>query len=129
LYRLKAKQVMKYLHSFSLGFLPLTLIFPGVAMTKDYEPRIELVGCQPDGIINSWRARLDPKDFWIKQHVVFEIAMEEKWRFEDAISDCGSLEDKKERTECVLYHRNRFAAIVKCERHTRMLCRQYGGRC
>ena len=46
---------------------------------SDYETaRLELVGCQPDGIINAWRARWDPKEFWIEQAVVFKITIE-RW--------------------------------------------------
>jgi hypothetical protein len=97
------------------------------SLASDYETaRLELVGCQPDGIINAWRERWDPKEFWIEQAVVFKITIE-RWNLAGNIQGCQSESSQAERANCVLYMQNRYNAVRKCLAHGNTLCRMYGG--
>lgn len=95
----------------------------------DQELRIELDTCRPDSVLNSWRARINPKGFWISQNVILESSAERSWWFQDGISNCGEISDQPEKVACINYFRNRFDSIKKCYRTTGQLCRAYRGYC
>lgn len=96
-------------------------------LASDYETvRLEMVGCQPDGVINALRARWDPKKFWVEQAVVLQSSIE-GWNLAGNIQGCQSESSQAERTNCVLYMQNRYNAAKKCLAHANTLCRAHGG--
>lgn len=110
-----------------LGIMLLLLVTTQDILASDYHTvRLELVGCQPDGIINAWRARWDPKEFWIEQAVVFKIEIE-RWDLSSDIQKCQSESSQTERVNCVLYMQNRYNAARKCLAHAFALCQAHGG--
>jgi hypothetical protein len=88
--------------------------------------RLELVGCQPDGIINSWRASWDPKQFWIEQAAVFKTTIE-RWDIEGNLQKCESESSEAKRMNCALYRQDRYDEVKKCLAHALTLCRMHGG--
>ena len=88
--------------------------------------RLELVGCQPDGIINSSRASWDPKQFWSEQAAVFKTKIE-RWDLEGKLQKCESESSEKKRMNCVLYRQDRYDEVKKCLAHANTLCRMHGG--
>ena len=105
----------------------LLLLMTQDGLASDYETaRLELVGCQPDGIFNAWRARWDPKEFWIEQAVVFKMTIEQ-WDLAGNIQGCQTESSQAERANCVLYMQNRYNTVRKCLAHANTLCRMYGG--
>ncbi len=110
-----------------LGAVLLLLMVTQNGLASDYETvRLEMVGCQPDGIINAWRARWDPKKFWVEQVVVLETGIE-SWDIAGDIRGCQSESSQAERTNCTLYMQNRYNAVKKCLAHANTLCRMHGG--
>lgn len=110
-----------------LGTVLLLLLNTHDGLTSDYTTlRLELVSCQPDGIINAWRARWNPKKFWVEQVVVLEMAAERS-SLADSLRECQSESAQADRVNCTLYFKNRHAAWMKCLAHARALCRLNGG--
>lgn len=115
-----------------LARILVVTVLPLLVMTQDsfasdyHTVRLELVGCQPDGILNAWRARWDPKEFWIEQAVVFQNEIE-RWNLSGDIQGCQSESSQTERVNCVLYMQNRYNAAKQCLAHANALCRAHGG--
>lgn len=110
-----------------LGAMLLLLLTTQDGLASDFETvRLELVDCQPDGIMNAWRERLYPKDFWIEQAVVFQKSIE-KWDLDGRIQECQSESAQAERDNCVLNRQNQYVTARKCLAHANQLCRKYGG--
>ena len=87
---------------------------------------LELDGCQPDGIINSWRASWDPKQFWIEQAAVFKTTIE-RLDVEGNLQKCESVSSEAKRMNCALYRQDRYDEVKKCLAHALTLCRMHGG--
>jgi hypothetical protein len=94
----------------------------------DQELRIEFDTCSPGTVLDGWRARINPKGFWISQNVILESGLETNWR-QDGIRDCGEINDRPEKLACISYFQNRFDSIQKCHRTVLQMCRAYGGHC
>jgi hypothetical protein len=101
--------------------LVLSLFMVGCGTT-----RLELVGCQPDGIINMWSASWDPKQFWIEQAAVFKKKLE-RWDSEGYLQKCESESSEEKRMNCALYRQDRYDEVKKCLAHANTLCRMHGG--
>ena len=108
----------------SLTFISL----PSTAGWPDID--IDLVTCQPDGVIASMSEGWDPLKFWAHQHVELEFALED-WSLKDDLDYCriDYSYDKTGLLECNQYYSNRHRSVVKCLSHARKLCRHHGGRC
>ena len=102
--------------------LVLSLFMGGCGTTA----RLELVGCQPDGAINTLRASWDPKQFWIEQAAVFQTTVE-RWDLEGKLQKCESESSEAKQMNCVLSTTDRYTAVKKCWGHARTLCKMYGG--
>ena len=87
---------------------------------------LELVGCEPDGAINSWRASWDPKQFWIEQAAVFKTKVE-RWGLEGKLQKCESESSEAKRMNCARSMTDRYTAVKKCWAHARTLCEMHGG--
>ena len=87
---------------------------------------LELVGCQPDGAINSLRASWAPKQFWIEQAAVFKKRLEQG-DLAGKLQKCESKSSEAESRNCVLYTTDQYAAEKKCLEHAVTLCRMHGG--
>lgn len=98
------------------------------ASAFDSTVRIELVTCTPDGIMNAWKERYDPKRFWINQNVIFEMAVE-RYQGSSAAADCAHVDAGVDRRSCVSHWENRRASIIKCFQTTGRMCRAHGGLC
>jgi hypothetical protein len=111
------------------AFWLLALLSQSSAQAKDFQLRIELVRCEPDGLLSALREKYAPKDFWVEQHVVLEMQIERRWEYVAALDQCRSIPEEVGRTKCLLHVRNGQEALKKCERHARLLCRKHGAYC
>lgn len=107
--------------------LAVLIVFnSGECLAMDYTLKIELESCQPNGIINVWKAMFDPKEFWIEQVVVLEMGVE-RYHLGDSLADCDKEHSKADMLKCKLYFQNKFDALLKCLKSSRILCRAHGG--
>lgn len=104
-----------------------TLLAAPLALSADL--RIDLVGCQPSGAVASLAERWDGKDFWAREHVTLQMALERKWEFEDAIDSCkiSHATEPAEREACIAYVRGRYSSMIRCLQHAKRMCRHHGG--
>lgn len=108
-----------------LCFLAAFLSFTSLA--GDYEIRLDMSTCEPDGMVNSLRERSDRKTFWISQSVSLEMSLS---RMGDGfLSDCMRILDQSEKLRCVEYKRNLRASVARCYSVANRRCREYGGFC
>jgi hypothetical protein len=87
---------------------------------------LELVGCQPDGAINSLRASWDPKQFWIEQAAVFKEKIE-RWDLAGKLQKCGSESSEAKRMNCARHITDQYTAVERCEAHAHTFCQMHGG--
>src|SRR5262245_51858391 len=87
---------------------------------------LELARCQPDGAINSLRASLDPKQFWIDQVAVFKRKIKQ-WDLAGKLQKCESESSEVQSRNCVLDEMDRYTAVEKCLEYAVTLCRMHGG--
>ena len=87
---------------------------------------LELVGCQPDGAINTWRASWNPKQFWIEQAAVFKTKIEQ-WDLEGTLQKCESESSEANRMNCALHKTDQYTEVKKCLAHAITLCQMHGG--
>src|SRR5262245_6303114 len=87
---------------------------------------LELVGCQPDGAISSWRASWDPKQFWMEQAAVFKRKIE-RWDLPGKLQKCESENSEAKTMNCARYMTDRYTAVKKCWAHALNLCQMHGG--
>jgi hypothetical protein len=115
--------------------ITLTLLVPliGWAASSD----MKASSCAPNGIANSLKEKMNPKEFWAKQSTIAENALA-YWIYgrgageEGAppkISDCASKTDPIERQECVTYIRSEIEFWRRCGQHANRMCRLHGGFC
>jgi hypothetical protein len=111
---------------FSVAFLMMS--FKVTAAWPDVD--ISLTDCSPSGLIAHSSESWNPKRFWVRQAVSLEMALETE-DLSNLYFDCklNFPDDEIERLACKLGYKNRHSAIVKCLKHSRVLCRKHGGRC
>lgn len=96
------------------------------AFAYDTELRIELDTCRPSGIVGIAKEKINPREFWVSQTVVLEMALERSWEFTDSINDCQHESTDAKKIQCRLYFKNRLDSIRKCYRTAKAMCRQNG---
>ncbi len=91
---------------------------------------IDLVTCQPDGVVANIKEKIDPLKFWVRQHVALEMSLEQE-DLASLIEVCKieHVDDRNEYIKCVGFMKNRHKAMIKCLRFTRKMCNQLGGNC
>jgi hypothetical protein len=95
-----------------------------VAQSRDL--RISLSDCMPNGVIGNVMVRLDPKEFWIGQHVLLDMQLNRAWEYKEALDSCNDRKDSKNRQECLIYHRSHWDSLRRCLVVTRQMCRLHG---
>jgi hypothetical protein len=111
-----------------LIFLPL-VFFSQIGAAGDYKLRIDLATCEPDGVINVWKERLNPKDFWINQSVVFKTDLSEMTDENGYYDVCRSISNNSERVRCFDYKKSLVDSARRCLPLIIRRCRQHGGFC
>jgi hypothetical protein len=91
--------------------------------------RIELVRCTPDGFINSLRAKVRPKYFWIDQDVTLEMEFKREWEFKNSLDMCKEGTDKANTERCLDYYNNFRNSLRRCHVTIKKRCRESGGFC
>lgn len=95
------------------------------AFARDYVLRLDMSTCEPDGMVNSWRERSNPRDFWISQTVVLERELE--WMNSSSVADACSQSDAiSEKRRCMEYKTNIRASAARCLSVSRRRCREQG---
>lgn len=117
-----------------IGFLILLCITDvSQAEYGDMDPG----SCAPSGLVNKTKSAMDPKGFWVNMYVDSQSAIEtlsgrytdEQW---GGPSEHCSINDRPGTPEykaCMLEMRNVLDYWIKCNRHAKHMCRQYGGHC
>jgi hypothetical protein len=101
------------------------LIASSSAFARDYVLRLNMATCEPDGMINSWRERSSPRDFWIAQTVVLEKELE--WMNSSSVAEeCSPSDNISEKRRCMEYKTNIRASAVRCLSVSRRRCREQG---
>lgn len=103
----------------------ITMLAASSAYAFDDKVRIELATCRPDGIYNSWKERINPKEFWIDQTVSFEMELE-KLRYWSVAEKCSDISEHAEKIACVSYFQNLRASIARCYQTALRMCRANG---
>ena len=104
--------------------LPFLLI---IVQADKYELRLNLTTCMPDGLINGYRERINPKEFWISQHVVLDVQLNSRgWEYEHQISICKSQENLIQRQKCEIYYQLHWQSLRKCLAVTKKMCNLNG---
>ncbi len=92
---------------------------------RDYVLRLNMATCEPDGMINSWRERSNPRDFWIAQTVVLERELE--WMNSSSVAEeCSPSDNMSEKRRCMEYMSNIRASAVRCLSVSRRRYREQG---
>lgn len=99
------------------------------SFASDGDLRISLANCMPDGILNSYRERWNPKEFWIDQNVILEIQLDRRWEYEESIDRCRNIKDSVDKQRCFSYVQSHWQSLAKCQSVTRRMCRANGGYC
>lgn len=103
----------------------LTLIPVGIVAIyphqESYELRVELVSCRPDSLLNVYREKFWPLDFWVEQHVVLDPE-----NMRDS-SVCDDYPDEGEKLKCVYYFDRRIENVLACGELAWKMCRIHGG--
>jgi hypothetical protein len=109
--------------------MSVLVVTSAYSQTEEQLPEfgIELNTCTPDGVVNELKEKWNPKDFWIRQNVIFESEVKSAWKYDG--SYCRLKNDEVDKTKCFLYIKNMYQSILKCYRTTKLLCRQNGGYC
>jgi hypothetical protein len=105
------------------------VIFSKIAVASDFKLRIDLATCEPDGVINVWKERLNPKDFWINQSVVFKTDLSEMTDENGYYDVCRSISSNSERVRCFDYKKSLVDSARRCLPLIIRRCRQHGGFC
>jgi len=103
----------------------ITILAVSSAYAYDGILRIELATCSPDGIYNSWKERLNPKEFWINQTIVLEMELE-KLRYKSVAESCSEIREQTEKIACVSYFQNLRASAARCYQTALRMCRANG---
>lgn len=106
----------------------LLLVASQPSFAGKFDLKIKLDDCQPDGIVNSVKEKIDHKDFWINQNVTFESAIEHFY-YSDQVRYCNEIPVIESRRICLIDIRSRYKAILNCHEKTKVMCRIYGGFC
>ena len=97
---------MKLLTAVTLLTLGILFLDKYVFANK-FQVKISMPDCQPSGIIYSWQERLNSKEFWITQNVVFEKSIAQ-YELSNEISWCNDIKDLPEKMNCKLRVKNLF---------------------
>lgn len=101
------------------------LVASSAAFPRDYVLRLNMSTCEPDGMINSWRERFNPRDFWISQTVVLETELE-RMSSSSVADDCSQSDNVSEKRRCMEYKTNIRASAARCLSVSRRRCREQG---
>lgn len=104
----------------------LTLLMASsVAFASDYVLRLNMATCEPDGMINVWRERYNPRDFWVSQTVVLSSELE--WMNSSSVAnECSPSNSISEKRRCMEYKTNIRASAARCLSVSRRRCREQG---
>ena len=104
----------------------LTLLMASsVAFASDYVLRLNMTTCEPDGMINSWRERSNPRDFWISQTVVLDIGLA-RMNIISVADECSPSNNLSEKRRCMEYKSNIRASTARCLSVSNRRCREQG---
>ena len=119
--------------SLALTSLFVILVLPVKAEQYDWPVLdIDLSSCLPSGPISKSKEWLDPKSFWVNQHVLLENAMQEdKNNYIANVPECYDKHkgDAASTQRCVGYFQNRTNSIRNCLSFSIRMCRSNGGYC
>jgi hypothetical protein len=111
------------------------LIFPGqvIADYGDMDPAT----CDPSGVKNKLREKLNPKKFWVEMVINSENAIEMHTRGDPLFDSPITVDDCKifykrnptEAQRCEWKIQNLINYWEKCNRHANRMCRLHGGLC
>ena len=112
------------------------MLLSSAAAKADWpDVQIDLLTCQPKGIVAGAEASFRPKDFWVKQYGRLQTALEDTSDpGQNSIAYCsakylGGAGDRVAYHNCVGFYSNRRAAMARCLSFSRTLCREAGGFC
>ena len=121
---------MKIIHKFLVCVAALTLTISYFVFNEPMGVlRIELVSCTQDGFINGLREKINPKNFWISQNVLFEMELEREWDFQNTLDICREENDLTQKQRCFDYYNNFRDSVKKCHITVKKRCRENGGLC
>lgn len=118
------------MHKLILGvFCMVIIVISPITHAEKYELRINLMNCMPDGVINSWREKWNPREFWVSQHVVLETDLERDWKYQESLDRCREQKNPIEKQKCFTYYESYHQAAIRCKEVARKLCRANGAFC
>lgn len=90
-----------------------------------YDIRMDLVYCQPDGVIGKFQARYDPLNYWIEQTVALEGVLE-IYDIERPDKICPyRASNRIQLEECQGYVNNYIMSIKKCLSYSNRILELY----
>lgn len=96
------------------------------AVAQNRDLRISLSDCLPDGVIGKVKVRLDPKEFWIEQHVLLDMQLNRTWEYQEALDNCNDRKGSTKRQECLSFYKSHWDSLRRCLGVTRQMCRLHG---
>jgi hypothetical protein len=106
-------------------FALMVLSFSHAAMALDYELRLNMSTCEPDGIVSSWKERSNPRDFWVSQKVVLDNELE-RMRHRSVEQECSDVGTQSDRIRCMEYKKTIRQSAQRCLNVSRRRCRENG---
>ena len=96
---------------------------------KKFELKINLLDCMPNGVINSWQEKINPRNFWVTQNVVIESDLSRSWIYDTPQDICSSENNPIEKQKCIFYYESYRRAGIRCKEFTKKMCNLHGGSC
>ena len=115
-----------FVHIFSVLLLVFILQENAIADYGDMDPGT----CEPSGIVNKTKEKIDPKSFWVKMYSDSLKGIEslsgnfasEQCAIENQIGSSGY-------QKCMMIMQNMLNYWARCNRHAQTICRLKGGYC
>ena len=94
--------------------------------------------CQPSGVVNNLKAKIDPKTFWINMYLDSIEALDihtgkRSIDIESAVTikdcDISYMSNPIKHTECITRVRSTIYYWKKCNQHAQTMCIKHGGLC